>query len=224
MLSSAAIQDVNKLKSDCQLAVAEQRLDHLNNKIAKLNSAKDLNLNKKENSWDWTNSYSTWSDWEDIDDLQYAKNSEENRLTTILDKKETLGHYHDHSKEREFFKQSEVEKLKACERNRLLGNVLFKEGIFIKAAEHYQIAIAFYEYCFPTEEHMQKDLDELRHACLCNISLCYSCVGLYRNAIEAATTVIKETDGLHSKSLFRRAQAFIQLDEYRLVIISELCF
>jgi hypothetical protein len=99
-----------------------------------------------------------------------------------------------------------------------MGNYLIGEGMTAKAAESYKIAIAYYEYCFPEREDTQKDLDKLRHACLCNVALCYVRMGYFREAVESATVVLQETDNKNAKALFRRAQAYRCLDEYRYVL------
>jgi hypothetical protein len=71
------------------------------------------------------------------------------------------------------FNLPENEKILFCEKFRALGNYLYSEGIYPKAAEQYQLCISYYEYCFPDNDAEQIRLDELRHVCLCNISLCY---------------------------------------------------
>jgi len=83
-----------------------------------------------------------------------------------------MGHYHDHSEERKLFKLPEAEKMAFCEHHRLLGNALYREGHLHKAAEKYQLALSYYQYCFPEEEALQAQLDAVRLACLCNASLC----------------------------------------------------
>lgn len=125
-----------------------------------------------------------------------------------------MQHAHDHSKEKEFFMLPEEVKIRMCEENRQVGNYLFQQGTYTRAAERYQIAIAYYEYCFPEDEKVQEELDELRHACLCNVSLCYIRIGWYREAVEAASQVIKESHQKHAKAFYRRGQAYRYLDEY----------
>lgn len=216
--SSPAVQSVSDVKSAQQLQAVSQRLGEITDKLSKAALKESSHpvsaVQKGGPGWDWTKSYADWSEFEDVEELKLRKEKEESTLDDIHSKKDALGHYHDHSKERGFFELPESEKFSACEDNRLMGNYLFKEGIFPKAAEHYQIAIAYYEYCFPTENSEQELLDELRRACLCNISICYRHMGYLRQAVEMATMVLKETDGLHSKALFRRAQAYRDLDEY----------
>lgn len=210
LFNSPAVQNVKNIKSEHQLAAVESRIAELTVKLEKVNTSPL----PQQKPLDWTQAYANWNKYEDTEDLQQNKMQEEAKLDGILNKADTLGHYHDHSKERAFFERPENEKFAACEDNRLMGNYLFKEGVYAKAAEHYQIAIAYYEYCFPDDALQQQNLDELRRACLCNISLCYLRLGHLRQAVEAAATVLKETGGRHGKALFRRAQAYRALDEY----------
>lgn len=214
LFSSPGIQNVNNVKSEHQLAAVESRLKVITTKLASVNVSRKVEVPNKAEGWDWAKSYANWTNWEDIDELQQQKQKEETKLDGIVNKRDALGHYHDHSKERAFFELPEADKFKSCEENRKMGNYLFQEGVYPKAAEHYQIAIAYYEYCFPTDTAEQARLDELRRACLCNISLCYQKMGYLRQAIESANTVLKETNDTHSKALFRRAQAYQHLHEY----------
>ena len=210
-------KEVGVAKVKSQLVEAQKRIEEIKVRIGKQTDAVQKVTAKGKaapSSWDWTSSYNSWSKWEDVEELKQAKVVEEEKVESIISKADNLGHYHDHSLERNFFERPEEQKFEECERNRIIGNYLFYEGIYVKAAEHYQIAIAFYEYCFPDSDERQIQLDELRRACLCNISLCYSHMGQLRQAVEAATTVLRETDGKHPKALFRRAQAYRLLDEY----------
>jgi tetratricopeptide (TPR) repeat protein len=217
LFSSPGVQAVSKNKTEHQIAEASKRLSEVNEKLSKASvqrSAVAGGALKDRKNRDWTKNYAGWNNWEDVDELEGAKKREEATLESVMSRQENLGHYHDHSSERSFFEKPEEEKFQSCEDNRMLGNFLFREGMFPKAAEHYQIALAYYEYCF-LEEEQQCELDELRRACLCNTSLCYQKMGSLRLAVEAATTVLKETEGRHGKALFRRAVAYRCLDEYK---------
>ncbi len=163
---------------------------------------------------DWTKSYEAWDEWAKEEELRELQLKEESRRDALLGQQQMLGHVHDHSKERDFFRLPESEKFRTCEEYRSLGNYLFKEGNYALSLEKYQIAVAYYEYCFPEQETEQKELDELRHACLCNMSLCYIRLGEYRKAIEKTTQVLNETNNQSAKAFFRRGQAHRLLDEY----------
>jgi tetratricopeptide (TPR) repeat protein len=196
------------------------KLQQLTEKLTKV-TAKQSSL-QSDPKWittdksDWTRSYAFWSDWEDAEELRHEKDREEERFRKMVAEQQAdfLGHSHDHSEERKFFELPEPEKMSYCERHRIQGNYLFKEGVYPKAAEQYQLALSYYEYCFPDDDFLQKELDDLRRVCLCNISLCFYRMGYWRHAIQAATQVLQE-DKNHCKALYRRAQAYRALDEYR---------
>lgn len=162
---------------------------------------------------DWTKVYTYWKDWDDVEELKETKAKEEENLRELSNRPDFMGHYHDHSEERKIFELPEDEKLALCERHRALGNHLYLEGLLPKAAEQYQTAMSYYEYCFPDDVDMQVHLEELRHACLCNISLCYLRMGNLREAVESATHVIEENPKA-AKAYYRRARAYRMLDEY----------
>lgn len=174
------------------------------------------NGNDAKGKPDWTDSYNFWSKWEDTDQPTSARAGETTN-TRNVDRNEAssfMGHDHDHSVERKLLELTERDKMSFCESHRRKGNYLFLESIFPKAAEQYQLALSYYEYCFPDDDETQIMLDTLRRACLCNISLCYYRMGHWRMALSSASQVIAE-DGNNTKALFRRAQAYRALDEYR---------
>ena len=164
---------------------------------------------------DWTDTYSFWSNWEDTDEVERLQQESEAKLrSNAMDQSSSfMGHDHDHSVERKLLDLSEPDKMSHCERHRLKGNYLFLESMFPNAAEQYQLALSYYEYCFPDNDEAQTSLDDLRYACLCNISLCYYRMGHWRMAVSTATQVIEE-DADNVKALFRRSQAYRALDEY----------
>lgn len=183
----------------------------------------------REGAWvgpatkDWTDTYQYWDkcDVED-EEVQQAQKMSEQRMRNYLESPGAfMGHDHDHSVERKLLEKSESEKMAYCENHRRLGNYLFLESIFPKAAEQYQLALSYYEYCFPTDEATIQELDEVRHACLCNISLCYYRMKQWRLAAQAASEVLQEDAG-NVKALYRRAQAHRALDEYEYVRPSRL--
>ena len=193
----------------------------------------DVGVGEKEKKsgpvvWDWASSYQKFSAWEDVEDLRDLKSSEEARMRTIMERGTNLGHYHDHDEERKVFELPENEKMSICERHRLLGNALYQEGAVHKAAENYKLALSYYEYCFPESEEGQHNLDSVRYASLCNISLCYRRMGHLRLAVDAASKALAQAsrgkppgsgEGHHAesgsaKAYFRRAQAYSDLDEY----------
>lgn len=75
--------------------------------------------------------------------------------------------------ERKIFELPEKEKFIYCERHRKMGNYLVTEGLLPKAAEQFQIALSYYEYCFPEDEELAHQLKIIRHASLNNLALCH---------------------------------------------------
>ena len=52
-------------------------------------------------------------------------------------------HYHDHSAEREFFQRPEVEKFRAFERHRIVGNGLYREVHYVLCMLHMDMLAIF---------------------------------------------------------------------------------
>lgn len=168
--------------------------------------------------WDWSKAYERWEVFDAGEDGPSKPKDFEDVLKAEAEKAggggpDGMGHYHDHSEERAFFEKPEDEKMRYCEKHRVYGNALYEEGMLPKAAEQYQLTLSYYEYCFPETTEEQNHLDELRHACLCNASLCYYRVGEMRKAIACATQVL-DKNPLYVKALYRRARAYRELDEY----------
>lgn len=211
-LKSAQVEE-----NDRHIEEAQKRLEEINMRIRQQQERQERLMPSqisKEKQWDWTKSYRGWEDWTDLDELHRQKSMEESKVESLIDKKDALGHVHDHSKEREFFQMKEEDKFKVCESYRKMGNYLFAEGSFDRAAELFRVAIGYYEYCFPDESERQTELDSLRFASLCNLALCYLKLRLPRKAIEVATTVISETGDTYPKAYYRLGQAYRLLDDY----------
>lgn len=168
--------------------------------------------------WDWSRAYKRWEAFDlglEESEKEQPKDFEE-MLKAEAEKSagpDGMGHYHDHSEERKFFEKPEDEKMRYCEKHRVYGNVLYDEGMLPKAVEQYQLALSYYEYCFPETEEAQNNLDETRYACLCNASLCHYRLGEMRKAIDCASKVLIKNPR-YVKALFRRAKAYRELDEY----------
>lgn len=167
-------------------------------------------------SKDWTKAYQNWNEWDHVESLNEKVAIETEKVSTLSKKVDAAmhSHSHDHSEERKIFEMNEVDKKSYCEVHRAKGNYLFHEGLLPKAAEQFQLALSYYEYCFPGSTNVhggqytyiycltslthietdaeQEELNSLRRICLCNISLCYFRMGYYRNAIESATLALKE--------------------------------
>eukprot|EP01041_Mallomonas_annulata_P002185 gene2185-4250_t len=175
--------------------------------------------------------YENWNKFEDEDEYSRPnKDLDKNGILKTDDDAvdEYMGHHHNHEEEREFFNLPEHDKMKICEDHRLMGNFLFQEGLIPKACEQYQLALSYYEYCFPDRVEEQKLLETVQYACQCNISLCYLRLNYNRQAYESASFAIDSNKNNNPKGYFRRAQANRALDNYEaalsdLSIAKDLC-
>jgi tetratricopeptide (TPR) repeat protein len=167
-----------------------------------------------EKSNEWTKSYGNWEKWNEKEELQEKKSVEETKIDSLIAKADNLGHVHDHSEERDFFQQPESVKFEQCISYRNLGNYYCWEGDFLSAVKAFETAIGYYDYCFPEDEIKQTELDTLRVACHCNLSLCYIRMEAYRQAVESASNAVIESKGKNPKAFYRRGQAYRLLDEY----------
>ena len=106
--------------------------------------------------------------------------------------------------------------MKLCEKHRAVGNNLFHEGSYIRAAEQFKTSLSYYEYCFPDGEEDTLKLDRLRHTCLCNIALCYVRAGRFRAAVDSADQIIREggLQQLRAKAYYLRGCAHRDLYDY----------
>lgn len=207
-----------------ELSLAVSRAERKEDAMKNMTKEKEENNEEMKNSSSWTECYKYWSEWEDVEELRGQVKQEESRLESLVEHEmNPMGHCHSHSEERKMFELPEKEKMEFCERHRLLGNYLYREGIVPKAAEQYKLALSFYDYCFPEDISEQHHLDELRHAAQCNISLCYRHMGYFNEALDMANQAIRDSknqshisDASEGKAYFRRAEAHHCLDNYDL--------
>jgi len=204
-------ENIKETQARSQIEAGRQRIERLQKDVDRLNAVQIQEIEALPG--DWTHVYRKWDEWEDIEGLHESLTNEKEMVMSLSERPSYMNHRHEHSEERRIFELPEPEKLKECEQHRLLGNYLFREGLYPKAAEQYQVAMSLYEYCFPDTDEDQEALNAIRRTCTCNISLCYQRMGMLRLAVEAATQVIKEEPS-HVKAHFRRAQAYRLLDEY----------
>jgi tetratricopeptide (TPR) repeat protein len=216
--SPAELSALHNVDIQSQLKTTQEKLDLINERLNKIAlTAPEAGLEKGEDlkdQGDWTKSYQSWEKWNEKEQLVETKQAEEAKFESLAAKSDNLGHVHDHSEERDFFHLPEAAKLQTCLEYRSVGNYLVWEGNFPEAITAYETALSYYEYCFPEEETLQKELDALRIACFCNVALCYIRVEEYRKAIESATNAINDSKETNAKAFFRRAQAYRLLDEY----------
>lgn len=239
MLSTT--REIGAQETSNLVSEAQNRINSINNQIQRLEvgSTADQHIIIKNNNnnefWDWTESYDKWSSWNKLEVLQEQKQTEEIKLQSLYEKQEAFAHNHDHTIEKQFFTQPEIEKYRACERHFTLGQYLFEEGLYLKAVENFEVAIAYYEYCFPEESNpeeqgLQDKLDTIREESFLYLVTCFVVVQEYRKAIDSANHILivpytaspsdttHSSDNAHNLRLDRarlqRAIAYRYLDEY----------
>eukprot|EP01031_Cornospumella_fuschlensis_P027525 gene27525-33247_t len=215
LLQSQQLKQFRSQEADHLLDQAEQRLKSIKQQLKTLEvkEKKLLATDNQQKDKDWTQIYQKADTWTALEAYQDKETKEKENIESLLAKQDQLGHYHDHTKEREFFQLDEEDKIRKMEEQKIMGNYYYKEGNLARACERYQVAIAYYEYIFAPSAERQAQVDDLRFQCLCNLALCQIKLKQYREAIDSCGRVLQEQPE-HVKALFRRAQAHRLLDEY----------
>lgn len=204
------MRDAQRTKMEAQVKGTSGKIDNLSKKLS--DADKSVGLKDKIPIQDWAARYDMWSSWEDIEELNETLDTEKTKLDTLKEGSSFMGHYHDHAEERRIFDLPEDQKIQHCERYRLLGNYLTTQGFYSKALEHFQIALSYYEYCFPETPEDDARLASIRHACLTNASLSAFKLSMFRESLDYAAQVLKECAKggrpPSAKAHYRRAHAW----------------
>ncbi|TXG70247.1 hypothetical protein EZV62_005182 [Acer yangbiense] len=124
----------------------------------------------------------------------------------------------DFTKETPFWKMDTQEKIKACERKKHDGNLLFKTANFWHASKKYEkarhqrnaVKLIEFDHSFTDDE---KCLAKgLRISCNLNNAACKLKLEDYSQASKLCTKVL-ELDSSNVKALFRRSQAYLKTNE-----------
>ena len=205
-------ESIKQLKSKIKYDDASKRLDELTAKIVNVN--KNLEKSKTNLSNNWTNIYKFCDDYEDIEDLNANLKKEEENLNSMKQyDNDVMGHAHDHSEERKIFEKPEEEKVKLVEHYHNAANLLYSEGNWVSAIQDYQLAIAYYEYCFPKDSAIQIKIDKIKLDSLCQLSSCYSNIGHHKLAVDTLNNCLT-IDKTCAVGYFRRGMAYRYLDEF----------
>lgn len=209
------MRNAQRAKMEEQVKGTAGKIEKLTQKLSDVD--KTAGAKDKIPIQDWAARYDMWSSWEDIEELHETLDTEKSKLDTLKEGSSFMGHYHDHAEERRIFDLPEDQKIEHCERYRLLGNYLTIQGFYSKALEHFQIALSYYEYCFPETPEDELRLTTIRHACLNNASLCAYKLSMFRESLEYAAQILKECAKhslpLNAKAFYRRAHAWKALDQ-----------
>ncbi|KAK4378108.1 hypothetical protein RND71_004404 [Anisodus tanguticus] len=127
----------------------------------------------------------------------------------------------DFNKEKPFWKMDTKEKLEACEKIKNEGNVLFKDGKFQCASRKYEKecnsfsslnALKFIQFDHSFNEDEKYRANTLRLSCYLNNAACKLKMGEHQEASKLCSKVI-EYEPCNVKALFRRAQAYLRINE-----------
>lgn len=105
------------------------------------------------------------------------------------------------------------EKLLECDRFRLLGNRMYEQGKFQRAASFYHRALVYFEYMFPETKFEIEEHDRLRTMMLLNFAACHLKMMQYDDVIHNTAQLIRQNPR-HVKALYMRAKAYRFRDEF----------
>ena len=119
--------------------------------------------------------YRKWDRWNEVETINDEVEREKKKVESLTKKtnQPIHTHAHEHNKEKKIFEMKEHEKKAFCEKHRAKGNYLFQEGLYPKAAEQYQLALSYYQYCFPGTLLCKSLLFRCLLSCLATILLLY---------------------------------------------------
>ena len=145
------VHTIGASEASKKLRESEQRATELIDRLQVAQRGLESHAGENPDFVPISQSYEKWDKWNDVETLNQAAEEEQQRIEALKKKASPAmhSHAHDHSEERKFFEKDEKEKKSFCERHRAKGNYLFHEGLYPKAAEQYQLAISYYDYCFP---------------------------------------------------------------------------
>ena len=115
--SGPLIKKAQEIRFEHQLQSSSAKVEHANFKLKQFHE-ENQNIPDKT---DWAARYSYWSAWEDVDELEETLEIERNKINNLKNADSFMGHNHDHSEERKIFEMNEVDKIKYCEKYRLIG-------------------------------------------------------------------------------------------------------
>src|SRR5690606_32047171 len=100
------------------------------------------------------------------------------------------------------------ERIKSAMKLKDDGNFEFKEKNFKKASVRYKQALRLLDF-----NEKKKEIEELKLICLTNLAASELKLSKYENVIKTCTNALK-IDENNMKALYRRAQAFMNLEEF----------
>ncbi|XP_027091538.2 70 kDa peptidyl-prolyl isomerase isoform X1 [Coffea arabica] len=132
-------------------------------------------------------------------------------ISTILYEVEIL----DFIKEKAPWEMNDQEKIEACKRKKVEGNLLFKNGKYRRAGKKYDKALDFVSGDIPFGDDDLKLVESLRVSCWLNTAAC--CLKLldFHRAVNLCSKVL-DVESSNVKALYRRAQAYMETADLHL--------
>ncbi|KAK6940480.1 FKBP-type peptidyl-prolyl cis-trans isomerase domain [Dillenia turbinata] len=115
-------------------------------------------------------------------------------------------------KDKESWDMNTEEKIEAAAKKKEEGNVLFKARKYERASKRYEKAAKYIEYDSSFGEEEKKQAKALKVTCNLNNAACKLKLKDYKQAEKLCTKVL-ELESRNVKALYRRAQAYIQLED-----------
>jgi len=105
------------------------------------------------------------------------------------------------------------EKFEACEKVKAEGNELFKNGKFERASKKYKKAVGYIDSDYSMTDEQKAKAKTLKSPCYLNLAACKLKSKQWKDAIENCNKALEQEPN-NAKALFRRGQAYNELDEW----------
>ncbi|KAI3772846.1 hypothetical protein L6452_04040 [Arctium lappa] len=115
-------------------------------------------------------------------------------------------------KDKESWDMNTQEKIEAAGKKKEEGNTFFKAGKYLRAAKRYEKAAKLIEYDTSFGEEEKKQAKALKVSCNLNNAACKLKLKDYKQAEKLCTKVL-EMESRNVKALYRRAQAYINVED-----------
>eukprot|EP00244_Chara_vulgaris_P010927 TRINITY_DN5176_c0_g1_i4.p1 TRINITY_DN5176_c0_g1~~TRINITY_DN5176_c0_g1_i4.p1 ORF type:complete len:610 (+),score=211.38 TRINITY_DN5176_c0_g1_i4:296-2125(+) len=115
-------------------------------------------------------------------------------------------------KERESWDMDNAEKVETAAKRKEDGNALFKAGKIVRASKKYEKAVKLVDYDSSFDDEQKKLAKALKIACNLNNAACKLKLKDYMETVKLCSKVM-ESDSQNVKALYRRAQAYMGIDD-----------
>jgi len=119
----------------------------------------------------------------------------------------------DFTKEKQAWEMETPEKFEACEKAKKEGNDLFVAGKVERARKKYKKALGLVDSDYSMKDDEKENAKKLKLPCYLNLAACLLKLKDWKEVIENCNKAL-EMEPNNAKGLFRRGQAFSELDEW----------